>query len=66
MHDASYPRFRCGKLAPMTAASPSRFAVRRLSRVDDRDVAALAALMIDVVQGGASIGFMLPIDAVRA
>jgi len=50
----------------MTAASPSRFAVRRLSRVDDRDVAALAALMIDVVQGGASIGFMLPIDAVRA
>jgi len=27
---------------------------------------ALAALMVDVVEGGASIGFMLPIDAARA
>ena len=50
----------------MTGASPSRLTVRRLARVDDADVAALAALMIDVVEGGASIGFMLPIDAARA
>ena len=56
----------CGKLAPMTGASPSRLAVRRLERVTDADVHALAALMIDVVEGGASIGFMLPLDAARA
>jgi len=56
----------CGKLAPMTGASPPRLAVRRLERVTDADVHALAALMIDVVEGGASIGFMLPLDSARA
>jgi GNAT superfamily N-acetyltransferase len=50
----------------MTGASPSRPSVRRLPRVADADIAALAALMIGVVEGGASIGFMLPIDAARA
>ena len=50
----------------MPGASTSRITLRRLTRVDDADVAALAALMIDVVEGGASIGFMLPIDAARA
>jgi len=50
----------------MPGAPPSRLTVRRLARIDDADVAALAALMIDVVEGGASIGFMLPIDAARA
>lgn len=44
----------------------SRLTVRRLARVGDADLAALAALMIDVVEGGASIGFMLPIDVARA
>ena len=50
----------------MADASTSRFTVRRLERVAESDVRALAALMIDVVEGGASIGFMLPIDAERA
>ena len=50
----------------MTGASPPRLAVRRLARVTEADIEALAALMIDVVEGGASIGFMLPIDAARA
>ena len=50
----------------MTGASISRLAVRRLAHVTDADIEALAALMIDVVEGGASIGFMLPIDAARA
>ena len=50
----------------MTGASMSPLGVRRLVRVDDADVEALAALTIDVVAGGASIGFMLPIDAARA
>lgn len=50
----------------MKGASVPGLTVRRLARVDDADVAALAALMIDVVEGGASIGFMLPLDAARA
>ena len=50
----------------MTGASPPRLAVRRLARVTEANIEALAALMIDVVEGGASIGFMLPIDAARA
>ena len=50
----------------MTGAPTPRLAVRRLAPVDDADVEALAALMIDVVEGGASIGFMLPIDAACA
>ena len=50
----------------MTGASPPRLAVRRLARVTEANIEALAALKIDVVEGGASIGFMLPIDAARA
>jgi GNAT superfamily N-acetyltransferase len=50
----------------MTGASAPRLGVRRLARVSDADISALAALMVDVVEGGASIGFMLPIDAGRA
>ena len=50
----------------MTLASSARPTVRRLARVDAADVEALAALMIDVVEGGASIGFMLPLDVARA
>ncbi|MEO8310197.1 MAG: GNAT family N-acetyltransferase [Caldimonas sp.] len=50
----------------MSGAPPSRLSVRRLARVSDADVAALAALLIDVVEGGASIGFMPPIDAARS
>ncbi len=50
----------------MSGALLSRLSVRRLAPVSDRDVAALAALMVDVVEGGASIGFMLPIDGSRA
>jgi len=50
----------------MTGASISDVTVRRLGRVAEAEIAALAALMIEVVEGGASIGFMLPIDLVRA
>jgi len=50
----------------MANASSSPLTVRRLARVAESDVRALAALMTDVVEGGASIGFMLPIDAERA
>jgi GNAT superfamily N-acetyltransferase len=50
----------------MSSALPTRLSVRRLAPVSDDDVAALAALMVDVVEGGASIGFMLPIEAGRS
>jgi GNAT superfamily N-acetyltransferase len=66
MQVTSDPVADCGKLGSMSNAPLSRLAVRRLATVTDRDVAALAALMVDVVEGGASIGFMLPIDAARA
>jgi GNAT superfamily N-acetyltransferase len=50
----------------MTDADPTHIAIRRLARLGDGDIRALAALTVDVVEGGASIGFMLPIDAARA
>ena len=50
----------------MSKATPWGLTVRRLDQVSDADVEALAALMVDVVEGGASIGFMLPLDAARA
>ena len=50
----------------MTDADPARVAIRRLARLGEGDIRALAALTVDVVEGGASIGFMLPIDAERA
>ena len=56
----------CGKLVPMSNALPLGLTVCRLNQVSDADIEALAALMVDVVEGGASIGFMLPIDAARA
>lgn len=40
--------------------------VRRLLAVDDAQIEALAGVLIDVVEGGASIGFMLPLTRERA
>ena len=41
-------------------------AIRRLTNVSDAQVQALAALLIDCVEGGASVSFMLPLSAGRA
>ena len=40
--------------------------IRRLATVGDGQVRALAALLIDCVEGGASVSFMLPLTAERA
>lgn len=40
--------------------------VRRLLAVDDAQIEGLAGVLIDVVEGGASIGFMLPLTRERA
>jgi GNAT superfamily N-acetyltransferase len=45
---------------------PVRTDVRRLSSVGEVEIAALATLLVDCVDGGASVGFMQPIDVARA
>ena len=51
----------------MTPTPPAATAtVRRLDRVDGTQIHALAQVLIDCVQGGASVGFMQPLAAERA
>jgi GNAT superfamily N-acetyltransferase len=40
--------------------------VRCLRNVGERDIEGLSALLIDCVEGGASVGFLLPMTAARA
>lgn len=42
------------------------WSLRRLHVVDDAQIEALADVMIDCVEGGASVGFMLPLTRDRA
>jgi GNAT superfamily N-acetyltransferase len=42
------------------------WSVRRLRTVDDTTIEALADVLIDCVEGGASVGFMLPLTRDRA
>jgi ribosomal protein S18 acetylase RimI-like enzyme len=42
------------------------WSVRRLHAVDDAQVDALAGVLLDCVQGGASVSFMLPLTRERA
>jgi GNAT superfamily N-acetyltransferase len=44
----------------------SRWSVRRLHAVDDAQIEALADVLIDCVEGGASVSFMLPLTRERA
>ena len=51
----------------MTPTPPAVTAtVRRLDRVDDPQIHALAQVLIDCVKGGASVGFMQTLTAERA
>lgn len=43
-----------------------RWTLRRLHRLDDAQIEALAAVSIDCVEGGASVGFMHPLTRDRA
>jgi GNAT superfamily N-acetyltransferase len=40
--------------------------VRRLTRIDSRDLDGLCELLIDCVEGGASVSFMLPMTRAKA
>lgn len=44
----------------------TRWTIRRLLSVDDGQVEALADVLIDCVEGGASVSFMLPLTRERA
>ena len=47
-------------------SSVASFAVRRLATIGEAEIASLASLLVDCVEGGASVGFMQPIDVARA
>jgi GNAT superfamily N-acetyltransferase len=42
------------------------FTLRRLHALDDTEIAALSEVLIDCVEGGASVSFMLPLTRERA
>ncbi len=42
------------------------FKVKHLHRLDDRDVEGLSEVLIDCVEGGASVSFMLPMTRAKA
>lgn len=46
--------------------SASTWTLRRVHEVDDRMIESLASLLIDCVEGGASVSFMLPLTPERA
>ena len=46
--------------------TPSSFSIRRLHVIDDGHIAALAEVLIDCVEGGASVSFMHPLSRDRA
>ena len=46
--------------------SDSPFRICRLDRLTDEDVEGLASVLIDCVEGGASVSFMLPLSRERA
>jgi GNAT superfamily N-acetyltransferase len=42
------------------------FTIHKLKNLSEKDISELAEVLIDVVEGGASVGFMLPISRGRA
>lgn len=46
--------------------SPPVYSIRRLTRLEEIQINDLAGVLIDCVQGGASVGFMLPLTRDRA
>ena len=52
--------------APRDVAAPSGIVIRRLLSVDDDQVEGLADLLIDCVDGGASVSFMHPLAPAKA
>lgn len=57
------PAHRRGMLAGMAAPAPL---IRRIAPGDPVDTDGLCALLVDAVSGGASVGFLAPLDHARA
>jgi GNAT superfamily N-acetyltransferase len=51
---------------PMPAARPTTLSIRRLAVLDEAAIAGLAAVLVDCVEGGASVSFMSPLTQPRA
>jgi GNAT superfamily N-acetyltransferase len=49
-----------------TPPAPDTPHIERLTHVDDADMHALSALLLDCVEGGASVSFMLPLSLATA
>ena len=47
-------------------SNPSSVRIRRLDRINERDLQALADVLLDCVEGGASVSFMWPLSRERA
>jgi GNAT superfamily N-acetyltransferase len=50
----------------MTKQHDDETTIRRLSTLGESEIAQLVAVLIDCVEGGASVGFMQPLTAARA
>lgn len=50
----------------MTVSLPDAPDIRRLTRLGDSDIAGLAAVLVDCVEGGASVSFMHPLSLDKA
>jgi GNAT superfamily N-acetyltransferase len=50
----------------MSSAMPTPLSIRRLSALDDAAIAGLAGVLVDCVEGGASVSFMSPLTQARA
>jgi len=53
-------------LEVMMAADTGAWKIRRLDVLDEPQIGQLADVLIDCVEGGASVGFMLPLTRGRA
>jgi len=45
---------------------PGDIQIRRLQSIGDREIQGLSAVLIDCVEGGASVNFMLPMTRAKA
>src|SRR4051794_10709860 len=50
----------------MTAAQPGDVTIRRLTTMSEAEIAQLASVLLDCVEGGASVGFMQPLERAKA
>jgi GNAT superfamily N-acetyltransferase len=51
---------------PDTRPPPEGVTIRRIREIDEATALALADVLVDCVEGGASVSFMLPLDRERA